>query len=77
MVGNTYLLPEEDLRAILTQIAEICVSPEFQNLRHELEIIYQRAEADNAGVAAFQDALYTLLSQNDQIVVAKPRLSEP
>jgi hypothetical protein len=76
MLGDSYRLPEEDLRVILAQIAEICVSPEFQSLRHELETIYQRAEADNAGVAAFQDALYTLLIQNERIVIGKPRLSE-
>lgn len=77
MAEDTCFLPEEDLHAILTQIAEICVSPEFQNLRYELETIYKRAETENAGVAAFQDALYTLLVQDNKTILARPRLSEP
>ncbi len=55
---------------MLTRIAEICVSPEFQNLRRELEAIYQRAETDNAGVTAFQDALYAFLIQMIQLQAA-------
>lgn len=77
MRDNTYPLPEEDLKAMLAQIAEICVSPEFQNLRRELETIYQRAEAENAGLVAFQDALYALLSQNDDTTSRQPRWAGP
>ena len=77
MPGSNYPLPEEDFKAMLTRISEICVSPEFQNLRRELEAIYQRAETDNAGVTAFQDALYDFLIQNDSTAGSKPRLAEP
>ena len=73
MRDDTYHLAEEDLKAMLARIAEICVSPEFQNLRRELETIYQRAEAENAGMVAFQDALYALLIQNDDTVSRQPR----
>ncbi|MGI6128895.1 MAG: hypothetical protein ACOYEO_02220 [bacterium] len=76
MRGNCYPLPEEDLKAMLAQIAEICISPEFNNLRNELETIYQRAEADNAGIAAFQDALYAFLIQNDD-TCSRPQWAEP
>ncbi|NLG86928.1 MAG: hypothetical protein GX489_06900 [Firmicutes bacterium] len=73
MRDNTHQLAEEDLKAMLAQIAEICMSPEFQSLRRELETIYQRAQAENAGTIAFQDALYALLIQNDDAIIRQPR----
>lgn len=56
---------DEEFKQIVQQITVICLSEEFANLRLELETIYAKSEPDNALQAAFQDALYSILAQED------------
>ncbi|WP_347490868.1 hypothetical protein [Desulfoscipio sp. XC116] len=59
-------LPEEEIKKWLNHIALICLSEDFQNLKKELEKIYLQANTEeNAQIAAFQDALYAFLAQEE------------
>ncbi|AEF94343.1 hypothetical protein Desca_1488 [Desulfotomaculum nigrificans CO-1-SRB] len=57
--------PEEEVKRWLKHIALICVSEEFQCLKRELESLYVKSNMDNVRIAAFQDALYAFLAQED------------
>jgi len=57
---------EEELKRFIKKISVICLSDEFQNLKKELEIMYLRCKMDNALMVAFQDALFTLLAQEEE-----------
>ncbi|OPX86231.1 MAG: hypothetical protein A4E53_03141 [Pelotomaculum sp. PtaB.Bin104] len=57
--------PEEEIKKWLNYIALICLSEEFQSLKMELETIYQQSNMENYRLAAFQDALYAFLSQEE------------
>lgn len=54
-----------DLRKMVQQISQICLSEEFLALTEELEGLYARTEADRASIIAFQDALYALIAQEE------------
>jgi hypothetical protein len=56
---------EEEIKKWLNQIALICLSEEFQKLKHELESIYGQSDMEDVGIAAFQDALYAFLAEED------------
>ena len=56
---------EEEIRNIVNQVAEICLSKEFNELRNELEEIYFKHGIENALLTAFQDALYAILAQKE------------
>ena len=56
---------DEEFKEFVQQIAVICLSEEFANLRQELERIYCKSELDNAMQVAFQDALYSILAQEE------------
>ncbi len=59
-------LPEEEIKKWLNHIALICLSEDFQNLKKELEKIYLQADTEeDAQIAAFQDALYAFLAQEE------------
>lgn len=59
-------LPEAEMKKWLNHIALICLSEDFQNLKRELEKIYQQANTEeDAQIAAFQDALYAFLAQEE------------
>lgn len=57
--------PEEEIKKWLNYIALICVSEEFHSLKMELEVLYQESNVENFRLAAFQDALYAFLSQEE------------
>lgn len=57
--------PEEEIKKWLNHIALICLSEEFQSLKKELEAIYLQSKVENVQLAAFQDALYAFLNQDD------------
>lgn len=57
--------PEEEIKDWLNQIALICLSEEFQNLKKELEGIYSRSNVQDFRLLAFQDALYAFLAQEE------------
>lgn len=58
---------EEEIRRIINQIAEICLSKEFVELKNELERIYFKNGIENALLTAFQDALYSILVQQEGV----------
>jgi len=55
-----------DFRIWLDQIAVICLSEEFQQLRTELESFYKSFDPSDAEVKAFADALYVLLNEFEE-----------
>ncbi len=57
--------PDEEIRKWLNHIALICLSEEFQSLKKELEVIYLQSNMNDVRLAAFQDALYAFLTQED------------
>ncbi|NPV25975.1 MAG: hypothetical protein HPY81_00685 [Firmicutes bacterium] len=54
-----------ELRRIVQKISYICTSDEFQALKKELETLYRRYGTEQPAISAFQDALYTLLVQEE------------
>ncbi|ADG82239.1 hypothetical protein Tfer_3206 [Thermincola ferriacetica] len=60
---------EQDVQKFVKDIAEILFSEEFNALRHELENHYFNANIENAFIAAFQDALFAILAQEDKIFI--------
>ncbi|PKM79920.1 MAG: hypothetical protein CVU89_16035 [Firmicutes bacterium HGW-Firmicutes-14] len=57
---------DEEFRKIIDQVAEICLSKEFDDLRRELETIYENNNIKNALLTAFQDALYSILAEKEE-----------
>ncbi|TEB06751.1 hypothetical protein Psch_00283 [Pelotomaculum schinkii] len=57
--------PEEEIKKLLSHIAMICLSEEFQSLKLELETIYNQSNVENVRLTAFQDALYAFLAQEE------------
>ncbi|TLM97608.1 hypothetical protein FDZ73_24755 [bacterium] len=64
---------DEEMKKLIGQIAEVCLSEEFQSLRQELEMLYFNSGMENALVAAFQDALITMLAQREEVKPFKLR----
>lgn len=65
-------LPEEEIKRWLNHIALICLSEDFQSLKKELEKIYLQASTEeDAQIAAFQDALYAFLAQEEDELTCK------
>lgn len=58
---------EEEIRKLISQVAEICLSEEFADLRKELESVYFMNSIENALLTAFQDALYAILTQREGV----------
>jgi hypothetical protein len=54
-----------NLKKVVQQISQICLSEEFISLTKELEELYARTQAERAAITAFQDALYTLIAQEE------------
>ncbi|HHV61605.1 MAG TPA: hypothetical protein GXX51_03060 [Firmicutes bacterium] len=57
---------DEALRDMAIKVSSICLSPEFDNLRKELEALYNRSGERHSSIAAFEDALFTLLLQENE-----------
>jgi hypothetical protein len=55
-----------DLIRVVQQIAQICLSEEFIALKKELEELYAGTpQTERAFTTAFQDALYTMIAQEE------------
>lgn len=66
---------EEGIRTLVRQIALICLSEDFQELKQELEQIYRQHGVEDPALTAFEDALYAFLAQEED---ARPcALSSP
>lgn len=55
----------QELRLIVQVVSLICLSEEFTALKKELESLYLRLGNEPASVLAFQDALYSLMAQEE------------
>ncbi|MGB9803567.1 hypothetical protein [Desulfofundulus sp.] len=58
--------PDEEIKRWLNHIALICLSEEFQELKKELEQIYRQSQVENYALAAFVDALYAFVAQEEE-----------
>lgn len=65
---------EEEFKKVINQVAEICLSREFVDLRNELEAIYFDNGIENALLTAFQDALYAILAQGNRVRGGRTRI---
>lgn len=55
-----------DLKKVVQQIAQICLSEEFITLKKELEELYVKTpQLERAFSTAFQDALYAIIAQEE------------
>jgi len=61
MVDNHH----KDIRQIVQKITLICLSDEFLLLKKELEFLYVRSGSEHASELAFQDALYSMIAQEE------------
>ncbi len=58
---------EEEIRKFINEVAEICLSDEFINLKNELESLYLKNGIENALLTAFQDALFSIFTQREGV----------
>lgn len=65
MVIASFGSKEEEIRMFIRKIADICLSKEFIDLKLELEQIYLKSGIENALLTAFQDAMYSILAQQE------------
>jgi len=65
---------EEEMRKVVDQVAEICLSKEFNDLKKELEKIYLKNDIDNAPLTAFQDALYSIIAEQEELLAGGSKL---
>ncbi len=64
---------ETDLwRDVVGKISTICVTSQFKRLHHQLEDLYRRAGVPQPAVQAYQDALFSLLADEDEFQAATP-----
>ncbi|AEW05389.1 hypothetical protein Sulac_1896 [Sulfobacillus acidophilus DSM 10332] len=55
-------------RAMVKKVSAICVTGQFKRLQRELEELYRRAGVPEPAVQAYQDALLSLLADDDDAV---------
>lgn len=53
-------------REMVSKVSSICVTGQFKRLQRELEELYQRAGVPQPAVQAYQDALLSLLAEEDE-----------
>ena len=63
---------DEEIKDFIKMISAICISDNFHELRRELEKIYCQCGMENAALAAFQDALFTLLAEGGDPARTEP-----
>ncbi len=63
---------ETDLwRDMVGKISTICVTGQFKRLQHQLEDLYRRAGVPQPAVQAYQDALLSLLADEEEFPMQK------
>jgi hypothetical protein len=55
------------IRQVISLVAQICTGSEFQALKEELAAVYEEAGRENPGVVAYEDALYALILQYEDV----------
>lgn len=55
-------------REMVTKVSTICVTGQFKRLQRELEELYRRAGVPQPAVQAYQDALLSLLAEEEEPV---------
>jgi len=53
-------------RAMVSKVSAICVTGQFKRLQRELEELYRRAGVAQPAVQAYEDALLSLLAEEDE-----------
>jgi len=53
---------------MVKKVSAICVTGQFKRLQRELEELYRRAGVPEPAVQAYQDALLSLLADDDDAV---------
>lgn len=61
-------LSDTGIRKMITVITHIYMQKEFHDLLNELEQIYCQAGEQNYLIMAFEDALYTMLQQSQELI---------
>lgn len=61
-------LSDTGIRKMITVITHIYMQKEFHDLLKELEQIYCQAGEQNYLIMAFEDALYTMLQQSQELI---------
>lgn len=54
------------VRIMVNRISMICVTAQFKRLQRELEELYRRAGVPKPAVQAYQDALMSLLAEEEE-----------
>ncbi|MHB1954373.1 MAG: hypothetical protein ACYCOU_11550, partial [Sulfobacillus sp.] len=66
------IMMETDLwRDMVGKISTICVTGQFKRLQHQLEDLYRRAGVPQPAVQAYQDALLSLLADEEEFPMQK------
>lgn len=63
--------PEDEIKKWINHITLICLSEDFQKLKKELESLYRLSNMEDYRTAAFQDALYAFLAQEEEATSLK------
>ncbi|AUW93709.1 MAG: hypothetical protein C7B44_02825 [Sulfobacillus thermosulfidooxidans] len=53
-------------REMVGKVSAICVTGEFKRLQRQLEELYRRAGVSQPAVQAYQDALLSILAQDEE-----------
>lgn len=61
----------QELRRMVQLVTLICLSEEFTALKKELESLYFKDAREDASILAFQDALYSLMAQQEVDLLPK------
>ncbi len=59
-------MSDQEVRQIVSVIAQICLSQEFQELHEELKHYYHQAGQTDSEMVAYADALYVILQQQEE-----------
>lgn len=62
---------DREIKKLASTIAAICLGNEFKTLKTELVEIYTENNVEKPELCAFEDALYSLLSQQEDVELCK------
>lgn len=60
----------DNWRDVVERIATICVTSQFKRLQRQLEELYRRAGVSHPATQAYQDALLSILAEEEDSVPA-------
>ena len=62
---------DKELQKLASKVTVLVLSEEFKALRKELEQIYVESDVEKPQVRSFEDALYSLLLQKEDVELYK------